>query len=75
MSLTKTNYELIASVIKSSKPAQLSDDDPNSYNGGWKTGAGYEWFQIASNLGDAFGLDNPKFDRRRFLESCGINDG
>lgn len=27
---------------------------------------------IARNLADAFGADNPRFDRARFLDACGV---
>ena len=29
-------------------------------------------YEIIDNLADFFEQDNPKFDRQRFMESCGI---
>ncbi len=28
---------------------------------------------IAQNMADALGADNPRFDRARFLVACGVN--
>jgi hypothetical protein len=31
--------------------------------------------QIAHDMADIFAEDNPRFDRARFLEACGVTDG
>lgn len=60
--MTKKHYEAIAAVILFEKRRPLAHD---------------EWLKIpeyiAVALADYFATDNPKFDRARFLQACGID--
>ncbi len=59
--MTRKDYQLIANTF--AKFAKIQDLD-QSIN--W-TGA-----DLARNLADALQADNPRFDRARFLEACGV---
>jgi len=68
MSMTKKDYELVASTIRSEYEA-------------WKANAGPVYGQealgqtkhLAERLANRFELSNPKFDRKKFLTSCGVS--
>ena len=58
--MTRKDYELIAGVFADfSKVCELSET----------IGA-----DIARQLATAFVFDNPRFDYRRFLKACGLED-
>ena len=59
--MTKKDYELIASQIKSFKNNQ-SDTELEDYAAN----------EIALRLAAQFEIVNPKFDRNKFLQTCGI---
>ena len=56
--MTKKHYERIAAIL------HIARTSVPKHN--------HEWW-IAENLADYFATDNPKFDRARFLQACGIN--
>lgn len=62
MSLTKTNYEMLAGVFRDF----LDNGDNDQLDG---IGAGDA---LARKLADALQADNPKFDRTKFLKACGL---
>jgi hypothetical protein len=55
--MTRKDYVLIADVIKNLDECIDSD--------------GLE--ALADNMADALESDNPRFDRARFLDACGVN--
>ncbi len=57
--MTRKDYQLIAQVFANvGEMVELSET----------IGA-----DLARNLADALQADNPRFDRARFLEACGVN--
>lgn len=60
MSMTKKDYELIASAI---------NDGVN----GNSVVVGGDMHAIVRAITDALADDNPRFDRSRFLEACGLD--
>lgn len=59
MSMTKTDYEMVARALDGPSCELLSA-------GVYET--------VANALADNFEKDNPKFNRERFLTACGIKD-
>jgi Fe-S-cluster formation regulator IscX/YfhJ len=58
--MTKKHYEAIAQVINDEiRPYSPEAVQSTTYN-------------VINNLADYFADDNPKFNRERFLEACGI---
>ncbi len=64
--LTKKYYELIACQLAECAPKE--PDSVSEFMRGYVTAH----TQIRSRLIDLFSADNPKFDRARFLEACGV---
>lgn len=62
--MTRKDYILIAQAIKDAKPASVKDD----YGNGLDVGVERAAFRLA----DALAVDNPRFDRERFLVACGV---
>ena len=54
---TRQHYRAIEGIVKTVG---------SSYRGHYV----YEW--LAGMLADYFALDNPRFDRRKFLDACGV---
>jgi hypothetical protein len=61
--MTKKHYEAIASILAKYKNAPLYEVDYSDY----RTAE-----HIATDLSKYFATDNPKFNRARFLQACGI---
>ena len=62
--MTKKHYEAIARILQGYKLAPMYENDYSDY----RTSD-----HIAEDLADYFQTDNPKFDRTRFLQACGID--
>jgi hypothetical protein len=62
--MTRKDYVLIAQVIKTQ--IDMSDKFQEELS---KVGAQNIAYDLAWKLGE----DNPRFDRARFLEACGVN--
>ncbi|MCE5292966.1 MAG: hypothetical protein LLG14_27535 [Nocardiaceae bacterium] len=67
--MTKKDFELIAAVFANllREPIHPDCDDPEAEQGaidGIRT--------AAVNLADALATTNPRFDRARFLQACGV---
>lgn len=62
--MTRKDYVLIAEVIKTQIELSLKfgEDD-----------ARYGAENIALDLASKLSQDNPRFDRSRFLQACGVN--
>lgn len=62
--MTRKDYVLIAEVIKTQIELSLKfgEDD-----------ARYGAQNIAYDLASKLSQDNPRFDRSRFLQACGVN--
>jgi hypothetical protein len=59
--MTKRNFELIASVLRSAR-GDIADGLPAEVVVG----------RIADNFADELQGTNPRFDRDRFLRACGV---
>lgn len=55
--MTKKDFSLIASVLKTHQENISSDD----------------FFELASDFMVALSLDNPRFDQVKFLSACGLD--
>lgn len=70
MSMTKTDYEMVAETIK------LKLDNFNAmYMVSQDDTVALKYFgakHLAEDLADTFESDNNKFDRNKFLQACGI---
>ena len=55
--MTRKDYQLIAEVLNYSLDAIIDDMALKA---------------LASNFADELALDNPRFDRARFLAACGV---
>jgi uncharacterized protein (DUF1800 family) len=68
--MTKKHYEAIACIIKSTY------NNAKLYNGTMYRDTASERLEtieiIVSRLADYFASDNPKFNRTKFLQACGI---
>ena len=61
--MTKKHYEAIAKVINDERGVYLIKNSVPALS---------VLYYTAVNLADFFALDNPRFDRTRFLQACGI---
>ena len=59
MSMTKTDYELIAETLDRIVTRQAEQTET--------------YIDVCEALADAFEADNPKFNRDKFLKACGID--
>ena len=61
--MTKKDFQLIAGVLSSlcTDAAQCFDDEADRR-------------AIAQRFADALGDTNPRFDRAKFLDACGLNE-
>jgi len=62
--MTRQNFKVIAAILKDN----LIIDPYSEYEDGRVAQVHY----IAVELADAFQNDNPRFDRVKFLEACGL---
>jgi hypothetical protein len=63
--MTRKDYVLIAEVIKTQIELSLKFEEEES-----RAGAQNIAYDLASKLSQ----DNPRFDRGRFLQACGVNN-
>jgi len=62
--MTRKDYVIIAETIANLREQQ-KDSGPFTNNPSLK--------DVAEELAHALGEDNPRFDRARFLDACGVN--
>lgn len=65
--MTKKDYERLAQLVRYTRQ-NISDEMPEDYLIGFKVATRI----MAHNMCTALQLDNPRFDRERFLKACGI---
>jgi hypothetical protein len=63
--MTKKDFELIAAALWRSKPLAILNPKADAVRQ-----SVYE--MCARNLADALATTNPRFDRARFLQACGV---
>jgi hypothetical protein len=66
MPMSKKDYEKFAQIFLDTKPPR----PPHAPDFGRYT----VWFSVLIRMTDVFKDDNPRFDRNRFLEACGLNE-
>lgn len=65
--MTKKDYELIARELR-------SQHEMLDYNSGKITGSDTSVYEMSCKLwSQTLSEENPRFDKRKFLEACGIN--
>lgn len=62
---TKQHYEIIAKILNNRYKIAWLDE---SYNTGYKEAIEDTMFELA----DCFAIDNPLFDKSKFLIACGL---
>jgi len=62
--MTKKHFEAISKVLSKYQATPLYESDYSDY----RTAA-----HIAEDLADYFEKENPKFQREKFLQACGID--
>jgi hypothetical protein len=69
MALSRKNYEAVAAIVKGSRLV-----DPRTGPASDRRDVGYESAldEVAGRLATYFATDNPRFDRARFLDACGL---
>lgn len=65
--MTRKDYVLIAQALKAHAPEVSAY---TQYADGFNTAHA----KIAAKLADSLARDNPRFDRARFLEACGVGN-
>lgn len=63
--MTRKDYIILARVLKKSKP-----DFHPQLRGALIDG----WARICKEISAALDVDNPRFDRARFLQACGVEE-
>lgn len=65
--MTRKDYKAIAEAVRrnSPRPGEVTDADMTE-------GAQHRWVALAEDLAQIMLRDNPRFDRVRFLEACGL---
>lgn len=58
--MTRKDYQLIAGAFNSAKPE--NDEGPQ-----WR-----QWAHTTHKVITTLAADNPRFDRAKFLEACGV---
>jgi len=64
--MSKKDYIAIAKIIKGYSP------NPAKFRDAMGASASFTALQITGDLADYFESRNPKFDRIKFLEACGV---
>jgi len=67
--LTQKDFKAVADVIANNH-THLDDCDADYYQGGRYDSAN----SIAGQLADYFATQNPRFDRSRFMQACGLTE-
>jgi hypothetical protein len=63
--MTRKDYELIASALRSSRLHLPSNDERQA-------GAKDQWETTVEEVADDLERENPRFDRNKFLTACGL---
>ena len=71
MTMTRKDFEALAETIRCACPRLMCPDNiPDAYRRAWIDGAMTAWDEQASMIADFCEHQNPRFDRRRFLQAC-----
>lgn len=69
MTMSRKHYEAVAEMIAEVVADTPAHSDPEGFIA---TGRMQATRSIARGLASMFGEDNPRFDRQRFLDACGL---
>lgn len=69
--MKKKHYELIASAFKQFNTIDVPEHE-SSFGEAEADDVSYGGNRCARLLADAFERDNPKFNRAKFLQACGV---
>lgn len=61
--MTRKDYIIIAAALLESKPESH-----------WDANKKAQWLVSCNRIADALANDNPRFNRGRFLNACGVED-
>jgi hypothetical protein len=61
MTMQRRHYEMIAAILANAKPDHAAKT-PDAYA---------QWMVSLDRFATTFKLDNPRFDRDRFIKACG----
>ena len=64
--MLRMHFQYVANVLRSERPTRDSTL--------WSDGACDEWSTIVLSMARAFQGTNPRFDRAKFLDACGMED-
>ena len=72
--MTKKDYVLIAAALRGDAAHLAPDAVYKSYvtMPAWNKGAYDQWHTTVLAIAAALASDNPRFDRARFLQACGV---
>jgi len=70
MAMTRKHYQAFADLINSARREINSEGIPDDFN----IGKHYTIGWIASSMAFLFEDYNPRFDRKKFMEACGISE-
>ena len=59
--MTRKDYRILAEALREARPQT------------WPTNAG-PWTRAVDNIAIALKADNPRFDRGKFLDACGMTE-
>jgi hypothetical protein len=62
--MSRKHYQMVAEVFRNNAEALANGSDSDEV-----------WAMVevlASDLADKFSADNPNFDRKRFIDACGL---
>lgn len=70
MAMSKKHYEAFAKMCRELHPGFRREDENDLYTAGYEDGAVGQWRATCQAIAVQCKLDNPRFDRERFLTAC-----
>lgn len=70
--LSRKTYQAVAGIVRKAREIPAPKLEGISGESAWLNGAEITSDDIAASLAEYFAVDNPRFDRERFLEACGV---
>lgn len=73
--LTKKDFKAVAKIFDSMKiPEENFEAISSEYEFGLLHGMALARDEIGNRLADYFATQNPRFDRERFMQACGLTE-
>lgn len=72
--MTKKDYVKIAAVLNMGciQGVSFGFDSTPEMERAYKVGSREQWLEIVNRISGVLSQDNPRFDRAKFLEACGL---